>query len=250
MSLSSLNKLPTSNDPRQILAHCPAVVAGLPVSVLPIPASGEVFDDHHETTRIFVAQQGKGVRWYQHGSRTDTLNTAPRMIEIYEQGLTFHRARWEGTAGRCVLVEFGDRDVQAMTHGQMRTLKLQTRHEVFDERVSRLTLEIAEETLRGLPNGKLYVQGLCVALLGTLENRYGSGRQAHAQTATRTLGTVQQRRLSDLIHQQLGSKLSLDRMAQEVGLSPQHFSRLFKATYGTTPTNTCKRSELTLRWRH
>jgi AraC family transcriptional regulator len=41
--------------------------------------------------------------------------------------------------------------------------------------------------------------------------------------------------LSDLIHQQLGSRLSLHRLAQEVGLSPHHFARLFKATYGTTP---------------
>lgn len=42
-------------------------------------------------------------------------------------------------------------------------------------------------------------------------------------------------RLSGLIQQQLGGKLSLSRLAQEVGLSPQHFARLFKATYGTTP---------------
>jgi AraC family transcriptional regulator len=27
----------------------------------------------------------------------------------------------------------------------------------------------------------------------------------------------------------------LHRLAQEVGLSPHHFARLFKATYGTTP---------------
>ena len=235
MPLTSLHDLPMSNDPKQVLAHCPASIAGLPITVMPIPARGEFFDDYHGTTRILVAQRGHGRRWYRRGRHTRPLHTAPRMIEIYEQGLSFDHERWDGDPGRCVLVELGDADVQAMTHGQVQSLKLQTRHEVFDERVSRLALDFAEETLCGMPNGELYVQGLCVALLGVLANRYGVRSDAQAQTCGRTLGAAQQRRLSDLIHHQLGSKLSLTRMAQEVGLSPQHFARLFKATYGTPP---------------
>src|SRR5262245_58124857 len=135
------------------------------------------------------------------------------MVEIYEQGLVFDHQRWLGSLGRCVRVEFEATDVQAMTHGELQSLKLQTRHEVFDERVSRLTLELAEETLCGTPNGELYVQGLCVALLGVLAKRCNSYPDAGAQTCGRTLGQAQRRRLSDLIQQQLGSKLSLDRLA-------------------------------------
>jgi AraC family transcriptional regulator len=85
-----------------------------------------------------------------------------------------------------------------------------------------------------MPNGELYLQGLSVALLGVLEKRYGAGGDAHAPRFGRTLGAAQKRRLSDLFHQQLGSNLTLSRLAQEVGLSPHHFARLFKATYGTT----------------
>ena len=235
MPLSSLHDLPTSNDPKQVLAYCPASTAGLPITVMPIPARGEFSDDYHGTTRILVAQQGHGRRWYRQGRVTKPLHTAPRMIEIYEQGQSFDHERWEGEIGRCVLVEFDDADVQAMTHGRMQSLRLPTRHEVFDERVSRLALEFAEEALCGMPNGELYVQGLCVALLGVLTKRYGARGDAPPHTCGRTLGAAQQRRLSDLIQHQLGSKLSLNRLAQEVGLSPQHFARLFKATHGTTP---------------
>lgn len=45
------------------------------------------------------------------------------MIEIYEQGLSFDHARWEGGPGRCVMIEFGDADVQAMTHGRLQSLR-------------------------------------------------------------------------------------------------------------------------------
>jgi len=157
------------------------------------------------------------------------------MIEIYEKGVSFDHQRWDGELGRCVRIEFGDADVQAMTHGRLQSMRLPTRHEVFDERVSRLTLEFAEETVCGMPSGELYAQGLCVALVGVLAHRHGAGGGAHARTSDRRLGAAQQRRLSDLIQQQLGAKLSLSRLAQEVGLSPQHFARLFKATYGITP---------------
>jgi AraC family transcriptional regulator len=49
------------------------------------------------------------------------------------------------------------------------------------------------------------------------------------------LGAAQQRRLANLFREHLGTPLTLTRMAAEVGLSPQHFGRLFKATFGTTP---------------
>lgn len=235
MPLSSLHDVPISNLPKQVLAYCPASIAGLPITLMPIPARSEFHDDHHGVACIFVAHQGHGRRWYRQGRVTRPLHTAPRMIEIYERGVTFDHQRWEGEFGRCARVEFSDADVQAMTRGQLPSLRLQTRHEVFDQRVSRLTLELAEETLCGMPNGELYVQGLCVALLGALATRHGAGGDPRGRTNGRTLRAAQQRRLSDLIHQQLGSKLSLRRLAQEVGLSPHHFARLFKATYGTTP---------------
>jgi AraC family transcriptional regulator len=232
---SSLNDVPMSNVPKQVLAHCPASLAGLPITLMAIPARGEYDHDHHAVACILVAQRGCGRRWYRQGRVTRPLHTAARMIEIYERGVSFDHQRWDGELGRCVRVEFSDRDVQAMTDGRLGSLRLRTRHELFDDRVSRLTLELAEQTLCGMPNGELYVQGLCVALLGVLATRYCAEGDPLARAGSATLGPAQQRRLSELFHHELGSRLSLHRMAQAVGLSPQHFARLFKATYGTTP---------------
>lgn len=234
MPFSSLHDLPTSNVPREVLAQCPASIAGLAVSVMPIPSHAELRDDLHPNARIFVAQQGFGRRWYSRGGVTRPLRTAPRMIEIYEKGLVFDREVWQGSAGRCVAVEFRDPDVEALTHGRLRSLALQTRHEVFDERVSRLVLAIGEETVGGLPNGRLYVQGLCIALLGVLSARY-STQAPTASPLERRLRPQQEHRIVELIRAQLGTRLSLSNMAGELGLSPQHFARLFKGSFGTTP---------------
>ncbi|MBX3190647.1 MAG: helix-turn-helix transcriptional regulator [Labilithrix sp.] len=42
-------------------------------------------------------------------------------------------------------------------------------------------------------------------------------------------------RARELVHDALGDALTLDELARIAGMSPFHFLRVFKATYGTTP---------------
>ena len=235
MGAVRLDDFPASNDPTTAFAHCPSSTCCLPITVLPIPGEGELARDLYSAPRIFVAHQGLGRRWYQLGGTTRALETAPRMIEIYEGGLTFDHCCWQGEAGRSVLVEFTDADVQAITHGELQSLKLRTQHELFDERVSRITLELADEALNGLPQGRLYAQGLCVALLGLMARHHATSADVPVPGGAGCFGPLLQRRLIDLIEQHLASDLSLTRLADEAGLSAHHFLRVFKATFGTTP---------------
>lgn len=235
MAISALSALSPSNDPSAVLAHCPAVQSCLPISVMSIPGAAESIGDVVDVPTIFVAYSGRGNRWYQSNGRTRQMRTAPRMIEVYEKGLYFDHCRWEGEAGSCVGIEFSDADVQALTQGALATLNLHTEHEVFDERISRISLEIANEALRGLPSGRLYVQGLCMALVGVLANRGQPARESRHLLPQGRFGATQHQRLVELIHADPGADLSLVRLAEEVGLSVFHFVRVFKTTFGTTP---------------
>lgn len=164
------------------------------------------------------------------------MRTEPGMVEVYEKGLAFDHCRWSGEPGLCVLIEFEDANVQAMTNGDMQTVALRTHHEVFDGRVSRIVFALAGEALAGLPNGRLYSQGLSMALLGLMgDGPYAAKDPQQIASPSRRLGPAQQRRLLDLIHEQLGSDLSLARLADEIGLSPFHFARVFKETFDATP---------------
>lgn len=235
MGTSALSALSPSNDPSVVLANCLAAQSCLPISVTSIPGAAESAGDLVETPQIFVAYTGRGKRWYQTGGQTRQLSTAPRMIEIYEKGLRFDHCRWEGEPGSCVGIKFSDADVQALTQGELGSLLLRTEHEVFDEKISRISLEIANEALQGLPSGRLYVQGLCVALIGVLAHRNSPGHESSPTLPHGRLGALQHRRLIELIHDDPAVDLSLVRLADEVGLSVYHFVRVFKSTFGTTP---------------
>jgi AraC family transcriptional regulator len=232
---SRLSHLPLSEDPSDVLARVVGDDDGLAITVHPIPSHAERHRDVHPTPRIFVAQQGRGWRWYEQGGRTLRLQTAPRMIEMYEAGLSFDHCLWEGSPGRCVMVDFTDSNLQRLTHGLLSNLPLPTRHELFDAQVSNLTLELADEALLGWPNGKLYYHGLCVTLVGVLSSRYAGKNRRLDAVKPACLGARQKQRVADLIEDQLGSDLSLTRLATEAGLSPYHFARVFKETFGMTP---------------
>src|SRR5690606_831859 len=166
--------------------------------------------------------------------RTLSMHTAPRMIEIYEKDLVFEREVWDGELGRCIRIAFPDEHVQAMTHGEVQSLALHTRHEMFDDRLSGLALEIAQQTITGLPNGKLHVQGLSMALLGLMLERYAIGAPKKPAKKQK-LSPRQMHTLAEILHNDLGSDLSIEGLANQLGLSPYHFARLFKASYDTTP---------------
>jgi AraC family transcriptional regulator len=142
---------------------------------------------------------------------------------------------WSGEPGRCVLIEFADREIDLLTHGEIGSLKLPNIHELFDDRISSITLQLAHEALQGLPSGKLYAQGLSLALLGRLAHRYATHRSKASLMTAGTLGPKQKRRIVELIRADLGDDLSLRRLADAVGLSAFHFARTFKTTFGTSP---------------
>lgn len=168
------------------------------------------------------------------------------MIEVYEAGLGFERAAWSGEGGRCVEIQFADADVEAVTGGELQTLKLRTRHEVFDERVSSLVFQLAEEVLADMPSGPLYSRGLSLALLSRLHAHHaGEGTSGTSgTTSARALTADQKRRVADVVAVEYGSKLTLDRLADEARLSPSHFSRLFKSSFDMTPHEYVQRVRL------
>lgn len=234
MEATALSDLPLSADPATVLAHSPASSSCLPTWVRPIPGNAERSNVTHVSSKIVVAHSGHGRRWYSVSGRTRTLATNPRMIEMYEAGLCFEHCQWDGEPGRCIQIDLSPSDVDVITDGRVRSLALPTRHEVFDETISRIAFELAEEALNKMRNGRLYAQGLSLSLLGYLDANYGE----HALGGDRLAGRfepAQQRRLENVIREQLAADLSIARLADEVGLSVYHFSRVFKASFGVTP---------------
>jgi AraC family transcriptional regulator len=60
-------------------------------------------------------------------------------------------------------------------------------------------------------------------------------RHRPVQLSRGGLGSARLRKIKELVHAKIGDDLSLDEMAQAVGLSTAHFARMFRKSTGATP---------------
>jgi AraC family transcriptional regulator len=89
----------------------------------------------------------------------------------------------------------------------------------------------ADDPASGSPQ---YAQALSVTLLHELVRLEKAAAPAHA-SARGGLASWQQRRVVEFLEEHLGDEVSLSDLAQLVRLSPFHFARAFKQSFGVPP---------------
>jgi AraC family transcriptional regulator len=221
-----------SSEP-EALATAHPEWAGLPLSMWRILAQGEMVDHYRSVPVLLLARSGAGRRWYRSGASQRELYTTPGMIELYGAGFYLDHARWEGTAGECVGVEFPAPAVSRLLRDDAPRFAPETCYELFDDRLAALALAMWQESASGACNGRLFAEGLSLALLGLL-----CARGASAPTklkGVKRFSRDERRRVLEFIASSLDGDLSVEQLADSVGMSACHFARVFKVSFDRTP---------------
>jgi AraC family transcriptional regulator len=100
-----------------------------------------------------------------------------------------------------------------------------------DPTVLNLTQAMRDEVARGAVTGKLFAEGLSVALLSYVVERVPMSNLSVRGNLTEE----HRRRLRKYIIEHLGEDVPLPDLAALVGRGPRHFSTLFRRAFGTTP---------------
>ncbi len=103
-----------------------------------------------------------------------------------------------------------------------------------DSRLSALVAAVHAEMVAGFPSGRLFLDSVEQAMAVTLVSGHAVRRRL-VQISRGGLGPMRLRRIIELIHANVEGDLSLDEMAQAVGLSTAHFARMFRKSTGETP---------------
>jgi len=85
----------------------------------------------------------------------------------------------------------------------------------------------------GCSSGRLYAEGLCMALVAYLIRTYAI--QKPLQRVGNKLSPLDAQTVTSYVREHLTNDLSIVELAKLVHLSPYHFARLFKVTMGKTP---------------
>jgi AraC family transcriptional regulator len=146
-----------------------------------------------------------------------------------------HEGEWVGLMNVPHLqLGISDAALMASSDGAYGEVELHPSRKFADSRLSALVAAARAEMVAGFPTGRLFLDSVEQAMAVTLVEGHAV-RHRPVQTYRGGLGSARLRRIKELVHAKMGNDLSLDEMAQSIGLSTAHFARMFRKSTGETP---------------
>jgi AraC family transcriptional regulator len=146
-----------------------------------------------------------------------------------------HIGEWVGLMNVSHLrLGVSDEALMASSDGAYGEVELRPSRKFANSRLSALVAAAHAEMVVGFPSGRLFLdsieQAMAVALV-----KDRAVRHRPVQMYRGGLGSARMCRIRELVRAKMEDDLSLDEMAQSVGLSTAHFARMFRKSTGQTP---------------
>jgi AraC family transcriptional regulator len=146
-----------------------------------------------------------------------------------------HVGEWVGVMTTPHLqIGISDAALTAASDGSNGEVELRPQRKFADHRLGELVAAVHTEMAAGFPSGRLFLDSVEQAIAIALVNDHAV-RPHHVPTYRGGLGAARLRKIRELVHAKMEDDLSLDEMAQSVGLSTAHFARMFRKSTGETP---------------
>ena len=155
-----------------------------------------------------------------------------------------HVGEWVGLMNVSHLqLGISDAALMACSDGAYGEVELRASRKVAEPLLSAMVAAVHAEMVAGFPSGRLFLDSIEQAMAVTLVNGHAV-RHRPVQIYRGGLGSARLRRIKELVHARMENDLSLDEMAQSVGLSTAHFARMFRKSTGETPHQFVLRQKL------
>ncbi|HET9402210.1 MAG TPA: AraC family transcriptional regulator [Candidatus Acidoferrales bacterium] len=182
--------------------------------------------------QAFAMMKGRGsIEWGSRRSAIEKFHYTAGDLALCDR----HVGEWVGVmATPHVQLGISDAPLLAASDGAYGEVELRAKRKFADPRLGALVAAAHEEMVAGFPSGRLFLDSIEQAMAVALVNGHAV-RHRPVQIYKGGLGSVRLRRIKELVHAKIEDDLSLDEMAQSVGLSTAHFARMFRKSTGETP---------------
>lgn len=145
------------------------------------------------------------------------------------------QSAWTSNSWPTMLLQIDNTNFQHMAPNEVNAIErsLVSALTTDDHRLATLMMAMREEVKGGCVSGRLYGESLSLALLAYLAGKYATPRRADDCVAG--LSAAHKRSIVEYIRANLTSIISVAELAGLVQMSPSHFSRMFKSSFGMTP---------------
>jgi AraC family transcriptional regulator len=171
------------------------------------------------------------IEWGPRRSAMEKFDYRPGDLALCDR----HVGEWVGLMATPHLqLGISDAPLMAASDGAYGEVELRPQRKFADPRLGALVAAAHAEMAAGFPSGRLFLDSIEQAMAVALVDSHAV-RHRPVQMYKGGLGSARLRRIKELVHVKIEDDLSLDEMAQSVGLSTAHFARMFRKSTGETP---------------
>jgi AraC family transcriptional regulator len=188
------------------------------------------------STHVGMCTSGSSVVRVSGGAGEAHCVIRPGSVFIFPRGCDETNIRITGDVHRFVVTEFDLATLERLLPPEARPSdeSLVPQLNMEDPHIAAILSNMLSEATAGCPSGPLYGESLSLALAAYVTGRY-SAKACKPEAAEHGFSRAQLQSVIDYIHAHLRGDVSLVELANAIHLSPRHFSRLFRKTFGTTP---------------
>jgi AraC family transcriptional regulator len=171
------------------------------------------------------------IEWGSKRTALEKFNYAAGDLALCDR----HQGEWVGLMNVTHLqLGISDAALMACSDGAYGEVELRPSRKFADARLSAMVAAVRAEMAAGFPSGRLFLDSVEQAMAVALVNGHAV-KHRPVQISRGGLGPARLRRIRELVHAKMEDELSLDELAQSVGLSTAHFARMFRKSTGETP---------------
>jgi AraC family transcriptional regulator len=209
--------------------------AGFPIEEHMSPIEGSEQRWGYPKTHVVLNLEGTCEFEYRSGTHREHVTLARNTVSVLPQGfeMTFS---WKGIL-RFMVVEIDPLLASELVPSRHRHMMDELTPQIILTELPLVSLmrSIEIETKSGSTSGRLYGESLSLALLAYVENRFSSRvHDSEWKQVDARLSTSQKSSLLEYLHSNCQRDLSLGELAFHVDLSPSHFCRVFRNSFGET----------------
>lgn len=182
------------------------------------------------------------------------LKDEPHRVENWRGGehrdFTFHRNeivvtpaglnsgwRWHARS-KCIVITLDPARLEAFTQSELglllTTQQLHDLPQFKDEDITSAAVMVLDALRMGGTGSEVMFESFARVFLVKLVQKYGD-RRSKEMAFSRGFTARHYKRVLDFVAESYGRPIQIEDIAREAGLSPSHFSRLFKQVIGETP---------------
>lgn len=217
---------------------------GLPLRIGHVPESGRVESLSANSDAVLVWLGGPadvtiGYRRPPTGEEAEhRFVRSSGTIDLLPRGTELLRIEWHGKASTCTSVNLPEACIRALSEAPMPGLDPARGPQfgLIDTHVVDLVHRLQAQAAGRESLGAVYVQSLSLALASYISARYGIASPERVVTPkAASLSSTQKTQIKSFVEREIATNFSLIDLADQVGYSPDHFSRLFKQAFEQSP---------------